>query len=115
MIQEIYRVLRPGGRFITFSLHPITEILHYYNNTPNINMKVNSYHIKNNRWNSTHNSARSISHTLIVCDKVKDETSPNCTPEYPLQLHGVLTDEEYAQLCQIRIKVYLILKIYLLI
>lgn len=68
MIDEIHRILKPGSRFITFSLHPPEEVVCKYD-SKKYNWKVSSYHVKSNRWNSQSHRKRSVAHTMIVCDK----------------------------------------------
>jgi len=70
----MFRILSPGGRFITFSLHNINEVHHYYesNNHHHLNWKVKSFHLKSNRRNDTDLRKRAVAYTMIICDKAYD-------------------------------------------
>lgn len=67
MMGEIHRILAPGSRFISFSLHPIEEVIDKYKNDL-YSWKTAFYRIKSKRWNAGKNRKRSTSHTMIVCD-----------------------------------------------
>lgn len=73
MLDEMYRVLKPGGRILTFSLHNIEKNTKIYQNE-----KFNSlwrsffYNIRSNRWNENENSRKSVAHTMIICDKPRN-------------------------------------------
>jgi SAM-dependent methyltransferase len=49
MIDELYRVLAPGSRFISFSLHPIEEVEDKYRRPDRYDWQTSFYHIKSNR------------------------------------------------------------------
>jgi hypothetical protein len=101
MIDEIYRVMAPGSRYVTFSLHSIEEIKDKFT-LPMYDWKVNAFRVKSNRWNERENCRRAVAHTMIICDK------PNENGIYPsnsTQVPGVLTDEEYLQLKTVADKV----------
>lgn len=96
MVKEQFRVLSPGGRFITFSLHSPEEVAPTYSEL-GLDWKVSSFQIKSDRWNDTTNRKRAVAHTLIVCDKVtSDGTYPH---EHPLRIpKGVLLEDDYKAL-----------------
>jgi len=97
MIAEAYRVLQPGGRFITLSLHGIEEVDHYYR-TKEFNWNVSCFHVKSDRWNEKENRKRSVAHTLIVCDKALADGTTFPRP-YPLHIPtGTLGSDEYQRL-----------------
>ena len=96
MIKECHRVLQPGGRFITFSLHTIEEVESSYRDA-GVDWKVSCFRIKSDRWNDTNNRKRSRAHTMIVCDKAC--TDGSYLHEHPLVIpSGVLTEDEYTRL-----------------
>lgn len=95
MIDEIYRVLAPGSRFITFSLHSVEEIEDKYN-SPKYNWQVSYFRVKSSRWNENEHRRRAVAHTLIVCDKPYSDGS--CLNDaYPLKVPGTLEEDEYQQ------------------
>lgn len=96
LVEEIYRVLQPGGRFITFSLHSIEEVEFMYSNKNDFNWMVSCCRVRSDRWNDTANRKRAVAHTMIVCDKPRLDGSYK--HEYPLQIRGVLDEEEYQSL-----------------
>jgi SAM-dependent methyltransferase len=68
MMSEIHRILAPGSRFISFSLHPIEEVLDKYDLPDLYTWKTSFFRIKSKRWNPGKNRKRSTAHTMIVCD-----------------------------------------------
>jgi len=68
MFSEIHRIMAPGARFISFSLHPINEVQNLYQAPELYSWKASFYHVRSNRWNPKKNLKRATSHTLIVCD-----------------------------------------------
>lgn len=48
MVAEIYRVLSPGSRFITFSLHPAHEVVYKYDKPNQYSWKVSVISFNNN-------------------------------------------------------------------
>jgi predicted aldo/keto reductase-like oxidoreductase len=95
MIQEIHRVLAPGARYITFSLHAIEEIKDKFINEA-FNWKTSFYRVKSSRWNEEENKKRAVAHTMVVCDKPLK--NGNYLYTYPLKVDGVLNEEEYLKL-----------------
>jgi len=112
MINEIERVLQPGGRYITFSLHSIEEILPRFQRKPILNSKtgeiileeygwkISTFRVKSNRWNLKANRRRAVAHTMIICDKplanIDEDGKKTTFPyTYPLDMPNVLTEEEY--------------------
>lgn len=96
LIQEMYRVLAPGGTYVTFSLHAEEEILDYFT-FDEFQWAISTFKILNPRWTSEAQSCRrSVSHSMIVCHKpFKD----GCYPiSLPLSLTNVLSDDEYQKL-----------------
>ena len=121
MVAEIYRVLSPGSRFITFSLHPAHEVVYKYDKPNQYSWKVSvisfnnnfirlliiftclffenqHFHVKSNRWNETNNRKRAVSHTMIICDKPLSSVYPRPIALLESRIQGLLTDEEDAVL-----------------
>jgi SAM-dependent methyltransferase len=96
MIDEIYRVLKPGGRYITFSLHPQDEVVGWFS-PDNYDWVVSAFDIASKRWNVDENRRRAVAHTMIVCDKL-DFEGKFPMERYPLKVRGTLTPEEYSKL-----------------
>lgn len=88
-IKEVYRVLEPGGVYISFSLHDVGEVVRYYMQH---DWLVSPFRILNRRW-SPAESHRSVSHSLIICRK-KDAFGvlPN-----NLSLTHVLSEADYEE------------------
>jgi len=108
MIDEIYRVMAPGSRYITFSLHSLEEVVGYYDpthpgvarQTPPVrayDWKVSAFRVRSSRWKDTKDDCqKAVAHTMIVCDKpLADGTYLH---EHPLVLDGVLSAEEHTTL-----------------
>eukprot|EP01041_Mallomonas_annulata_P006778 gene6778-13732_t len=106
MITEIYRVLSPGGRYITLSLHNGEDISPYFI-LPEFCWNVSIFHIPNPRWDESTHSRRASVHTLLVCDKrnTTDVDTHGERVHIPLQLQHVLTNEQYELLQEHRMKV----------
>lgn len=96
MIDEIYRVLAPGSRYITFSLHSVDEIENKYKSS-RYQWQVSTFRIKSSRWNEREHRRRAIAHTMIVCDKPWEDGSFPCAV-YPMKIPGTLENEEYYRL-----------------
>jgi ubiquinone/menaquinone biosynthesis C-methylase UbiE len=100
MIDEIYRVLAPGGRYITFSLHDVNEILGKYSDKK-YNWSVTAHRVKSNRWNAGEHCRRAVAHSMLICVKhhvaAAATTSATVDPLPSLESH-VLTDEEFKHL-----------------
>lgn len=96
MIDEIYRVLAPGSRYISFSLHSVEEVVGKFS-LEKYDWKVSAYRVKSSRWNEHEHRRRAVAHTMIVCDRpFADGSFP--AAEYPLKVPGVLSEEEYLQI-----------------
>ena len=67
-LDEMYRILQFGGRYITLSLHPIHEVLHHYTQEK-YKWGVSAYNLKSPRWDEGENRHRSVAQTLLICDK----------------------------------------------
>lgn len=96
MIDEIYRVLAPGGRLITFSLHSLEEIEEKYNSS-RYGWQVSKFRVKSSRWDENEHRRRAIAHSMIVCDKPYIDGSFPCS-NYPMDIAGTLEDEEFFRL-----------------
>ena len=69
LIQEMYRVLAPGGTYVTFSLHSEDEILDYFT-FDEFEWAISTFKILNPRWTSEAQSCRrSVSHSMVICHK----------------------------------------------
>lgn len=95
MIDELYRVLKHGGRYITFSLHKWDEIKQYFINSK-YNWIISNYHIKSSRYNEDNNRRRAISCTMVVCDKALENGSFRW--EHPIPLRGTLSEDDLKSL-----------------
>lgn len=96
MIEEVHRVLQPGGRYITLSLHDTTEVIPHFQPFQAANqLNVNAYMMKSNRWNEAEHRRRAVAHSMIVAEK-----SPlrSLFPPASSLTSLVLTDEEYKAL-----------------
>lgn len=96
MLREVERVLSPGGRFITFSLHSVDEIAPKFEAFHD-SWRISSYHVRSNRWNSTEHRKRAVAHSMVICDKVIHDVYPEHTPDLS-HLPCVLTDDSYEAL-----------------
>ena len=77
-MDEMFRILSPGGRFITFSLHSIDEVNHFYqvnhhHHHNHNHWQVKCYHLKSNRRNDTDLRKRAVAYTMIICDKAYED------------------------------------------
>lgn len=73
MLDEMYRVLEPGGRILTFSLHGIQKNSMIYHNPKFKSLWRNLFFsIRSSRWNEHENSRKSVAHTMIVSDKPRN-------------------------------------------
>ena len=104
MVSEIYRVLKPSGRYITFSLHVEDDLVKYFIN-PLYEWQVRTFNVRNSRWDEYDNSRRNVAHTMIVCDK--PDANGNYVNECPPHIPGVLTDDELLVLTEKSITVSL--------
>lgn len=103
MMSEIYRILAPGSRYITFSLHSIEENRKHFEKSC-FSWKTSFFRVKSSRWKDTDECyQRAVAHTMIVCDKplfhakTKKVTYYNKST-YPLEVNGVLEESEYLSL-----------------
>jgi hypothetical protein len=90
-LRECHRVLAPSGVMINFSLHSPEEILPFFEQE-GLDWSYTAFRVVNPRWDEEDNCHRSVAHTMVVCHK-----NPRTLPS-PLQLDGVLTDEEHQRL-----------------
>jgi len=94
---EMFRILKPGGRFITWSLHPIHEVFDHFDPVK-FDWKIRAYNVKSPRWQKNkENRHKSVAHSMIVCDKHgSDVTFPPIDDVHAsLFDKGALTDDEY--------------------
>jgi len=93
---EMFRILKPGGRFITWSLHPINEVIQHFDPVK-FDWTVRSYNVRSPRWQKTkENRFKSVAHSMIVCDKYGDMIFPLIDNVHAsLFEKGALTEEEY--------------------
>jgi len=99
MMTEIHRVMKPGGRFVSWSLHPIHEIEMKYLNKK-FDWNVHFFRVKSKRWGPGKNCRRSVSHTMIICDKpmLLGSTSDKCRMSVSnLEFPGLILSEEEEQ------------------
>jgi hypothetical protein len=73
---------------VSFSLHSIAEIESYFHQD-GMNWIVQTYLLRNPRWDREEATQRSVSHSLILAQK-----APVTLP-IPFQLQGTLLEEEY--------------------
>ena len=94
MIDEVYRVMAPGSRYITFSLHSPQENLDYFDNpTRYPDWAVTAIRIKSSRWNKEESRRRSaVCYTMVCCDR-----QPLKEP-HPMVIPEALSMDEYLQL-----------------
>jgi len=94
MIDEVYRVMAPGSRYITFSLHSPQENLSYLDNpTRYPDWSVTAIRIKSSRWNKEESRRRSaVCYTMVCCDRQPLKES------HPLFIPEALSNDEYIQL-----------------
>ena len=98
MIDELYRVLAPGGRYVTFSLHAVHEIESFFREERH-HWHASVYPVKSNRWNETTHCRRAVACTLIVVEK--QGADGNYALPYPLSLKGTMTQEELEDLVKL--------------
>lgn len=97
MIDEIWRCMAPGSRYITFSLHSLEEATVHFTKEK-FNWKVSSFLVKSSRWNENEDRHRAVCYTMVVCDKPKDDGSYYLNQQYPMIIDGVLSDDDFAAL-----------------
>mmetsp|Transcript_2663 Transcript_2663/g.3642 ORF Transcript_2663/g.3642 Transcript_2663/m.3642 type:complete len:167 (-) Transcript_2663:81-581(-) len=101
MIDEIYRVMAHGSRLITFSLHPVHEVVNKYDIPSRFQWNVTCFRVKSSRWNDSKNRKRAVSHTMIICDKPIGGQFPRPLTLLKDRVPGILTEEEDAALKKI--------------
>ena len=91
MIGEIQRVLKPRGRYVCISLHPLRDVTSHCEDVGGEAWAIRSGQLLNPRHDESNNLHRSLTHSLVVCDKgaVASELPP---------LVGTLSDDEIARL-----------------
>ena len=88
-MNECFRVLQPGGIFVTFSLHARDEIEKYFVSNPG--WKCTLFNVKSTRWDENQNRRRAVSHTMAICLKDPiDDSSLQELPKFP----SILNDGE---------------------
>eukprot|EP01031_Cornospumella_fuschlensis_P024351 gene24351-29435_t len=98
MLSEIHRVVKPGGRYITFSLHSVEEVRERFD--PAL-WRVRTYRVKSNRWDEREHRKRAVAHTMVVCDKKADDLLPGESDDVDELLSSVpaiLSEDAYASL-----------------
>lgn len=87
-INEMHRILAPGGIHISFSLHDYPDVEKFFNR-PELQWNYKLFHIANPKREDS-NPKRSIGHTVVVCQKYPcDKVSDIMT------LPDTFPDEEY--------------------
>jgi len=97
---EMFRIMKPGGRFITWSLHPIHEVVDHFDPVK-FEWTVRAFNIISPRWQKNkENRHKSVAYTMIVCDKHGEDMLYPSIDEVHASLFekGALTDEEYNNL-----------------
>ena len=88
------------GRFITWSLHPIHEVVDHFDPVK-FEWTVRAFNIISPRWQKNkENRHKSVAYTMIVCDKHGEDMLYPSIDEVHASLFekGALTDEEYNNL-----------------
>ena len=94
MFKELYRVLAPGGRFLTFSLHSIDEVRVYFDMVSELDWKFTVQRVKSSRWNPDANRRRNVACTVVICDKINSDGTYNLFNSRK----NFLTDSQYLEL-----------------
>lgn len=76
---------------MSFSLHSLSEISTYFLQD-GMTWNVQTFLLRNPRWDREEASQRSVSHSLVIAQK-----SPYPLP-VPMQINGTLSDEDYLTL-----------------
>lgn len=99
MIKEIYRIMAPGSRYITFSLHSPEETLRYIADPMFSDWAVSAFRIKSNRW--TEEDARrhaAVAYTMVVADRCNIDGSFN-NAQHEAISEEAISEEAYKELC----------------
>lgn len=80
--------MAPGGILVSFSLHSIAEIESYFHQD-GMDWTVQTFLLRNPRWDREEATQRSVSHSLVLAQK------PPVTLPVPFQLQGTLPQDEY--------------------
>jgi len=96
MIDELYRVLKPGGLLITMSLHTYAETGIHYEKYDTYNWRVSNFRVRSSRWNDGDNRRKSLCHLLLICEKPLADGS--FREKEAIIPKGVLSDEEFERL-----------------
>lgn len=100
MISEVYRVLSPGSRYITFSLHSPDEVMAYM--APELGYtqwRMSAFRIRSSRWSRSDSKRRAaVAYTMVVCDKCLEDGSYMPNAQHPIEVAGSLSPKEYALL-----------------
>lgn len=99
MITEIYRIMAPGSRYITFSLHSPEENMRYMSSPRYPDWAVSAFRIKSNRWNTSDTRRRAaVAYTMVVCDRCNADGTFKMGSKHPLTVEESLTEEEFQEL-----------------
>lgn len=96
LVQNMYKILKPGGVYITLSLHKEDDVIDYFYKE-GLDWKVYTYNILNPRWDTEKGSKRSVSHCLVVCKKPRQGEDLATMEKFP-ELDGVLGEAELQHL-----------------
>jgi len=99
MIKEVYRIMAPGSRYITFSLHSPNEVLRYIADPQFSEWAVSAFRIKSSRW--TEEDARrhaAVAYTMVVADRCNRDGSFKANAQHPLPMTEALSEEAYQEL-----------------
>lgn len=100
LVCEAYRVLKPGGFLLSFSLHPWSAIEEHYT-ADKLPWSVQHFNIPNARWNEEENVNRCVVHCMVLCVKPKGETTEGNDGEElvasAVEVPGTLSSSEVAE------------------
>jgi len=96
LMREAFRVLKPGGFLISFSLHSWKEIERFFYED-DLGWTVMPYHIPNARWNESENVNRCVVHSMVLCVKHGGEFGASDSVALsPFNIPNTFSDEEVA-------------------